>query len=127
MRFGYFDDTNKEYVIERPDTPRSWSNYLGSTEYGAIITNNAGGYSFYKSAAQGRFTRLRFNVIPMDQPGRYLYLHDKESKDFWSTSWQPVGKPLKDFKNFLGIFRHQIGNTLLRSARKKLRVLADNA
>jgi cellobiose phosphorylase len=98
MRFGYFDDTNKEYVIERPDTPRSWSNYLGSTEYGAIITNNAGGYSFYKSAAQGRFTRLRFNVIPMDQPGRYLYLHDKESKDFWSTSWQPVGKPLKDFK-----------------------------
>ena len=55
MQFGYFDDKNKEYVIERPDTPRSWSNYLGSTEYGAIITNNAGGYSFYKSAAQGRF------------------------------------------------------------------------
>ena len=94
MRFGYFDDKNKEYVIERPDTPRSWSNYLGSTEYGAIITNNAGGYSFYKSAAQGRFTRLRFNVIPMDQPGRYFYIHDKESKKYWSASWQPVGKSL---------------------------------
>jgi cellobiose phosphorylase len=99
MQFGYFDDKNKEYVIERPDTPKSWSNYLGSTEYGAITTNNAGGYSFYKSAAQGRFMRLRFNVIPVDQPGRYLYLHDKENKDFWSTSWQPVGKPLSEYKS----------------------------
>lgn len=99
MQFGYFDDKNKEYVIERPDTPRSWSNYLGSTEYGAIITNNAGGYSFYKSAAQGRFTRLRFNVIPMDQPGRYFYIHNKNSKKFWSASWQPVGKSLKKYKS----------------------------
>ncbi len=99
MQYGYFDDKNKEYVIKRPDTPRSWSNYLGSTEYGAIITNNAGGYSFYHSAAQGRFTRLRFNTIPMDQPGRYLYVHDKDSKDFWSTSWQPVGKSLKVYKS----------------------------
>jgi N,N'-diacetylchitobiose phosphorylase len=99
MQFGYFDNKNREYVVERPDTPRSWSNYLGSTEYGAIITNNAGGYSFYKSAAQGRFTRLRFNVIPMDQPGRYFFLHDKRSKDFWSASWQPVGKPLKEYKS----------------------------
>jgi cellobiose phosphorylase len=99
MRYGYFDDDKKEYVIERPDTPKSWSNYLGSTEYGAIITNNAGGYSFYKSAAQGRFMRLRFNVIPMDQPGRYFYIHDKDKKDFWSTSWQPVGKSLKEYKS----------------------------
>jgi N,N'-diacetylchitobiose phosphorylase len=99
MKFGYFDDKNKEYVIQRPDTPKSWSNYLGSTEYGAIITNNAGGYSFVKSAAQGRFTRLRFNVIPMDQPGRYLYLRDKDSKDYWSASWQPVGKSLKEYKS----------------------------
>ena len=99
MRYGYFDDENKEYVIERPDTPRSWSNYLGSTEYGAIITNNAGGYSFYKSAAQGRFMRMMFNSIPMDQPGRYLYIHDRDSKDYWSASWQPVGKSLKDYKS----------------------------
>ena len=99
MQYGYFDDKNKEYVIKRPDTPKSWSNYLGSTEYGAIITNNAGGYSFVKSAAQGRFTRLRFNVIPMDQPGRYLYLRDKDSKDYWSASWQPVGKSLKKYKS----------------------------
>ncbi len=94
VQYGYFDDENKEYVIERPDTPRSWSNYLGSTEYGAIITNNAGGYSFYKSAAQGRFMRMLFNAVPMDQPGRYLYIRDKESGNYWSASWQPVGKSL---------------------------------
>ena len=99
MRFGYFYDRNKEYVIKKSNTPKSWSNYLGSMEYGAIITNNAGGYSFYKSAAQGRFTRLRFNNIPMDQPGRYLYVHDKESKKYWSASWQPVGKSLKKYKS----------------------------
>ena len=99
MNYGYFDDKNKEYVINRPDTPQSWSNYLGSTRYGAIITNNAGGYSFFKSVAQGRFTRLRFNSVPLDQPGRYLYLHDTETKDFWSASWQPVGKPLDQYKS----------------------------
>ena len=113
MQFGHFDDRNKEYVITRPDTPRSWSNYLGSTEYGAIITNNAGGYSFYKSAAQGRFTRLRFNVIPADQPGRYVYIHDRDSKDFWSTSWQPVGKPLKEYKTEC---RHGTAYTQISSA-----------
>jgi N,N'-diacetylchitobiose phosphorylase len=112
MQFGYFDDRNKEYVIERPDTPRPWSNYLGSTEYGAIITNNAGGYSFYKSAAQGRFTRLRFNSIPLDQPGRYCYIHDRESKDFWSTSWQPVGKSLRQYKS---VCRHGTAYTKISS------------
>ncbi len=76
MKFGYFDDDAKEYVITRPDTPQSWSNYLGSTEYGAIITNNAGGYGFYRSGARGRFLRLCFNSVPMDQPGRYFYLRD---------------------------------------------------
>lgn len=99
MKYGYFDDENREYVIERPDTPKSWSNYLGSKRYGALITNNAGGYSFFQSAAQGRFTRLRFNAIPMDQPGRYLYFHDRDTKDYWSASWQPVGKPLEKFKS----------------------------
>ena len=99
MQYGYFDDEAKEYVITRPDTPQSWSNYLGSTEYGAIITNNAGGYGFYQSGARGRFMRLRFNSVPMDQPGRYFYLHDRESGDYWSTSWQPVGKPLEQYES----------------------------
>jgi cellobiose phosphorylase len=99
MKYGHFDDKAKEYVITRPDTPRPWSNYLGSTEYGAIITNHAGGYSFYKSGATGRFLRMRFNSIPLDQPGRYFYLRDRESGDFWSASWQPVGKPLARYKS----------------------------
>ena len=93
MQYGYFDDLNNEYVITRPDTPASWSNYLGSPEYGAIITNNASGYGFYKSGARGRFLRLNFNSIPMDQPGRYFYLRDNDDGDYWSASWQPVGKP----------------------------------
>jgi cellobiose phosphorylase len=112
MQFGYFDDDNKEYVITQPDTPRSWTNYLGSTEYGAIITNNAGGYSFYHSAAQGRFTRLRANNIPMDQPGRYLYLRDQDSGDYWSASWQPVGKPLEQYRSEC---RHGTAYTTIQS------------
>ena len=112
MQFGYFDDASKEYVITRPDTPKSWSNYLGSTEYGAIITNNAGGYSFYKSSAIGRFTRLRFNSVPMDQPGRYIYLHDHENGDYWSASWQPAGKPLDAYKSEC---RHGSAYTIITS------------
>ncbi len=112
MQFGHFDDENKEYVITRPDTPRSWSNYLGSTEYGAIITNNAGGYSFFNSAAQGRFTRWRPNSLPMDQPGRYFYLRDQDSGDYWSASWQPIGKPLDKFRS---ICRHGTAYTIIES------------
>ena len=112
MQYGFFDDANKEYVITNPATPKSWSNYLGTTEYGAIITNNAGGYSFYKSGGMGRILRMRFNSIPMDQPGRYIYFHDHDSKDFWSASWQPVGKPLETFKSTC---RHGTGYTVITS------------
>lgn len=112
MQFGHFDDNAKEYVIDRPDTPRSWANYLGSTEYGAIITNNAGGYSFYMSAAQGRFTRLRFDDVPLDQPGRYIYIRDKQSGDYWSNAWQPVGKPLDQYKTTC---RHGTAYTIINS------------
>ena len=97
MRFGFFDEKNKEYVIDRPDTPAPWANYLGSPEYGAIISNNAGGYSFVKSGANGRIIRYVFNNF--DQPGRYVYLRDNETKDFWSASWQPVGKDLSLYKS----------------------------
>ncbi len=97
MQFGYFDEAAKEYVITRPDTPAPWANYLGSPAYGAIISNNAGGYSFEKSGAHGRIIRYIFNQF--DQPGRYIYLRDDDSKDYWSASWQPVGKPLDVYKN----------------------------
>lgn len=106
MRYGYFDDINREYVIERPDTPSPWVNYLGSPEYGAIISNNAGGYSFAKSGANGRILRYVFNNF--DQPGRYLYIRDNQSKDYWSASWQPVGKDLDIYQNEC---RHGIGYT----------------
>ncbi len=112
MQYGYFDDNAKEYVITRPDTPQSWSNYLGSTEYGAIITNNAGGYGFYQSGARGRFLRLRFNSVPMDQPGRYFFLRDNDSGDYWSASWQPVGKPLDDYQSAC---RHGTAYTIITS------------
>lgn len=97
MKYGYFDDDKKEYVITRPDTPTPWVNYLGSPEYGAIVSNNAGGYSFAKSGANGRILRYIFNQF--DQPGRYIYIRDNESKDYWSASWQPVGKDLELYKS----------------------------
>lgn len=117
MQYGYFDDEAKEYVITRPDTPQSWSNYLGSTEYGALITNNAGGYGFYQSGARGRFMRLRFNSVPMDQPGRYFYLHDRESGDYWSASWQPVGKSLDRFRSTC---RHGTAYTTIQSCYEEI-------
>jgi len=98
MNYGYFDDAAREYVITHPDTPRAWSNYLGSRRYGAIITNNAGGYSFTRSPASGRFLRHRYNAVPMDLPGRQFYLRDRDSGDFWSAAWQPVGKPLDEYR-----------------------------
>lgn len=97
MQYGYFDDRNREYVITNPATPAPWANYLGSPEYGALISNNAGGYSFAQSGANGRILRYVFNGF--DQPGRYLYLRDDESRDYWSASWQPVGKDLTQYKS----------------------------
>ena len=90
MQYGYFDSRKREYVITRPDTPQPWINYLGSPEYGALISNNAGGYSFVRSGANGRILRYVFNQF--DQPGRYLYLRDRADGNYWSLSWQPVGK-----------------------------------
>ena len=118
MRYGHFDATRREYVITRPDTPRPWSNYLGTREYGAIITNHAGGYSFYKSAALGRFLRLRFNSVPLDQPGRTFYLRDRDSGDFWSAAWQPVGKPLDQYQSTC---RHGTGYTVIDSEYRGIR------
>ena len=97
MKYGYFDDKEREYVINRPDTPSPWVNYLGSPEYGAIISNNAGGYSFARSGANGRILRYIFNQF--DQPGRYIYIRDNDSRDYWSASWQPVGKDTEQYQS----------------------------
>ena len=92
MRYGYFDDKNKEYVIDRPDVPVSWTNYLGVKNFCTVISHNAGGYSFYKSPEHHRITRFRPNGIPLDRPGHYVYLRDDETSEYWSVSWQPVAK-----------------------------------
>ncbi len=94
MRYGYFDDENREYVIERPDVPVSWTNYIGVKDLCAVLSHNAGGYLFYKSAEHHRITRFRQNGIPLDRPGHYVYIRDDDTGEYWSISWQPVGKDL---------------------------------
>jgi cellobiose phosphorylase len=90
MQYGHFDDENREYVITRPDTPLPWINYLGCQAYFGIISNTGGGYSFYRDARLRRLTRYRYNNVPFDFGGRYIYLRDRESGEFWSPSWQPT-------------------------------------
>ncbi|MBO4395310.1 MAG: N,N'-diacetylchitobiose phosphorylase [Eubacterium sp.] len=94
MKYGFFDNEAREYVILRPDTPTPWINYLGSPDYAALISNNAGGYSFMKSGAKGRLLRYHFNNT--DTPGRYIYIRNNDSADYWSASWKPVRKPFSE-------------------------------
>lgn len=115
MKFGHFDNKNREYVIMRPDTPLPWINYLGCEDYCGLISNTAGGYSFYKDARERRILRYRYNNIPMDRGGRYLYIRDNESEEYWSATWQPV---LKDLKDYGYECRHGLGYTKIRSSYK---------
>src|SRR6266498_4893107 len=112
MKFGYFDDAQREYVITQPDTPLPWLNYLGSEEYFGIISNTAGGYSFYRDARFRRLTRYRYNNAPYDVGGRYLYVRDQATGDFWSPSWQPTRNDLDDYR-----CRHGLGYTVVGSSR----------
>jgi N,N'-diacetylchitobiose phosphorylase len=98
MRYGYFDNEHREYVIDRPDVPVSWTNYLGIKDLCTVISHNAGGYSFYQNAEHKRITRFRSNGVPLDRPGHYVYLRDDDTGDYWSVSWQPVGKDLQQAK-----------------------------
>ncbi len=98
MRYGHFDNTDREYVIERPDVPVSWTNYIGVENLCTVLSHNAGGYSFYKHAEHQRVTRFRPNGVPLDRPGHYVYLRDDETGEYWSVSWQPVGKDLTHAK-----------------------------
>ena len=112
-KYGHFDDINREYVITSPDTPAPWVNYLGDPKYGAIISNNAGGYSFVRDGGTGRI--LRFRPNGNDKPGRYIYLRDDESGEYWSASWQPCAKDLNEFKSEC---RHGTGYTKLKASYK---------
>ena len=115
MRYGHFDDPHREYVITRPDTPLPWINYLGCEAYLGIISNTAGGYSFYRDARLRRLTRYRYNNAPFDFGGRYLYLRDNENGTFWSPSWQPTRTPLDHYE-----CRHGLGYTTIASSFKKI-------
>ncbi len=110
MRYGFFDDENREYVITRPDTPLPWINYLGTEAYFGIISNTAGGYSFYADARLRRITRYRYNNVPADEGGRYIYLRDNASGEFWSPSWQPTKHAAEQYT-----CRHGLGYTIIRS------------
>lgn len=108
MRYGYFDNKNKEYVIEQPDVPVSWTNYLGVRDLCTVISHNAGGYMFYRSTEHHRITRFRQNGVPLDRPGHYVYIRDDETGEYWSVSWQPVGK---DFTKAKYTARHGLSYT----------------
>ena len=98
MQYGYFDNEKREYVIDRVDLPVSWTNYLGVKDLCVVVNHTAGGYMFYQSPEYHRVTRFRGNAVPMDRPGHYVYLRDAKDGDYWSISWQPVGKPLDQAK-----------------------------
>jgi cellobiose phosphorylase len=109
--YGHIDAATHEYVIVRPDTPTPWLNYLGQGGYGGIISNTAGGFSFDRDPRERRATRYRYNAIPSDQPGRYVYLRDQATGRFWSPTWQPVKGNIDEYE-----CRHGPGYTRIRSA-----------
>lgn len=110
MNYGYFDNQNKEYVITRPDTPTPWMNYLGNGGFSGMISNNAGGLLFDGDPGNRRLTRYKYNNLPMDRPGRYLYIRDMDTGEYWSAAWQPVMKPYEAYE-----CRHGLGYTTIRT------------
>jgi cellobiose phosphorylase len=112
MRYGYFDDDRREYVITRPDTPVPWINYLGTDGHFGTVSNTAGGFSWHLDARLRRLTRYRYNNVPGDAGGRYLYLRDDATGEFWSPSWQPTRTPLDEYE-----CRHGLSYTTIKSAR----------
>ena len=113
MKFGRFDDENREYVITRPDTPYPWINYLGNEEFFSIISNTSGGYSFFKDARLRRITRYRYNNVPLDSNGKYFYIH--ENGVVWNPGWQPTKTSLDSYE-----CRHGLGYTKFRSSKNDL-------
>lgn len=113
--YGHFDDQRREYVITRPDTPLPWINYLGSEDFFGIISNTAGGYCFYRDARLRRLTRYRYNNVPVDSNGRYLYVRDGSS--VWSPSWKPCRVPLDRYE-----CRHGMGYTQIAGVKEAIAV-----
>lgn len=114
MKFGYFDDGNKEYVITSPRTPYPWINYLGTQDFFSLISNTAGGYSFYKDARLRRITRYRYNNVPIDMGGRYFYIN--ENGTIWNPGWSPVKTELDSYE-----CRHGMGYTIITGKKNDLK------
>lgn len=110
MKYGYFDDANREYVIERPDTPFPWINYLGTENFFGLVSNTGGGYAFYRDAKLRRLTRYRYNNVPMDTNGRYFFIREEDGR-FWSPTWQPIRAPLDAYR-----CRHGLSYTIITSS-----------
>ncbi len=115
MKYGFFDDAHKEYVITRPDTPLPWINYLGCEQFFGIISNTAGGYSFFRDARLCRLTRYRYNDVPMDSNGRYVYIRDGET--VWNPMWKPTRTELDTYE-----CRHGLGYTRIKGSKNDLEV-----
>jgi cellobiose phosphorylase len=113
-RYGHYDEKRREYVITRPDTPTPWFNFIGEGRYGGIVSNAAGGYAFDRDPKSRRVSRYRYNGVPADQPGRYVYLRDMETGDAWSPTWQPTPRVALDAYEC----RHGAGYTTIRSSRR---------
>ncbi len=113
MKYGYFDDSNREYVITNPQTPWPWINYLGNEDFFSLISNTAGGYSFYKDAKFRRITRYRYNNVPMDSGGKYFYIKDNET--IWSPGWKPVRSELDKYE-----CRHGMSYSKFKSVKNEL-------
>ena len=113
-KFGHFDDVNREYVITNPQTPWPWINYLGNEDFFSLISNTAGGYSFYKDAKFRRITRYRYNNVPMDNGGRYFYINDGDT--VWSPGWKPCKTPLDFYE-----CRHGMSYTRITGAKNGIR------
>ena len=110
MKFGHFDDSAREYVITNPRTPWPWINYLGNEDFFSLISNTAGGYSFYKDAKFRRITRYRYNGVPMDSGGRYFYIKDNDT--VWSPGWKPVKTELDRYE-----CRHGMNYTVIKGTK----------
>lgn len=116
MRYGYLSDSKKEYIIERPDTPTPWINYISNMEgYCGIISQTAGGFSFYRDPRDRRITKYRYNNVPVDRPGRYIYIRSGEDNEYWSPTWQPTQKD-PDFYRCT----HGMGYTVIESVYKDI-------
>ncbi len=117
MKYGYFDDQNREYVITEPRTPWPWINYLGNKDFFSLISNTAGGYSFYKDAKFRRLTRYRYNGVPMDAGGRYFYIKDGDT--VWNPGWKPTKTPLDAYE-----CRHGMNYTVITGEKNGLKAKA---